>query len=129
MENELAEQNRQVQEEAESDLAKVLGERAELNAGREEKEADEGQHATKAETALSTGQSSGDLLDMEPISDKNKREGTRQQKEGAEKERPIIDDTEEMGYIETSRELSNMTEEVEPDASHSKSASNKKQKR
>ena len=28
MENELAEQNRQAQEEAESDLAKVLGERA-----------------------------------------------------------------------------------------------------
>jgi hypothetical protein len=74
-------------------------------------------------------QSSCDLPDEGTVSEKDKRDATRQQTEDGEKERPKLDDSEEKGYIETSSEQNKIPEDVEADASHTEPATNMKQKR
>ena len=83
----------------------------------------------KADTESSTWQSSCDLPYEGTISEKDKRDDTRQKTVDGEKDRPNYDDTEEKGYIETSSEINKIPEDVEADASHTEPATNMKQKR
>ena len=83
----------------------------------------------KADTESSTGQSSCDLPGEGRISERDRRDDTRQQTEDGEKDRPKADDTEEKGYVVTSSEPNKIPKDAEADASHTRPATNTKRKR
>ena len=74
-------------------------------------------------------QSSCDLPYEGTISEKDKRDDTRQKTVDGEKDRPNYDDTEEKGYVNTSGEPNKKPKDVAADASHSRPTTNTKPKR